>query len=79
MRKSRKQLLEELEQIKQDDMTLRILTKAYMRRNAELEDEIAVLNASIDCLKAEKDYWVTIAHKCDERRLEYVRNMATRD
>ena len=74
-RKTRRTLEAENEKLRQDNATLRILTKAYMRRNQKLEDENAMLNASLDCAIADKERYMELAHKADERRRNYVRNM----
>lgn len=75
-RRNRKKRLEELEQ---NITVLRLLVRAYMRRVKELEMDVAVLNASIDCLVEEKDKWKKIAYKADERRKRYVLgNMVSR-
>ena len=70
---TKRTMLAQMERMKQDIATLRILCKAYMRRTAQLEEDIAMLNASLDCAAKEIDRWAEIAHKADERRLEYVR------
>lgn len=71
---TKKTLMAEIARLKQDVATLRILCKAYMRRNEQLEIDLATANAALDCAAAEKERWAEIAHKADERRLEYVRN-----
>lgn len=65
-----KKLKAELEELKQNNATLRLLVRAYMRRANELEEDIAVLNASIDCLVADKERFRELARKSDERRKE---------
>ena len=70
---TKKTMLAQMERMKQDIATLRILCKAYMRRNEQLEIDLATANASLDCAIAEKERWAEIAHKADERRLSYVR------
>lgn len=65
-----KKLKAELEELKQNNATLRLLVRAYMRRAKELEEDIAVLNASIDCLVADKERFRELARKSDERRKE---------
>lgn len=70
---TKRTMLAQMERMKQDMATLRILCKAYMRRTAQLEEDIAMLNASLDCAEKQIDRWAAIAHKADERRLEYVR------
>lgn len=72
MRMSRKKLEAKLEQQNQDIHILQLICKAYMRRNAELEEEIVALNASLDATAASLERWQRIARKADERRLEYV-------
>lgn len=65
-----KKLKAELEELKQNNAVLRLLVRAYMRRAKELEEDIAVLNASIDCLVADKERFRELARKSDERRKE---------
>ena len=72
--KTKRALKAENERLKQNEATLRILCKAYMRRNEQLEIDLATANASLDAAIADKERWQTIAKKADERRLEYVRN-----
>lgn len=67
---TRKKLLAQMEDLKQDNAVLRLLLRSYMRRNRELEEDIAVLNASIDCLVADKERYQTLLKKSDERRKE---------
>ena len=66
----RRKLKEELEETKQNNAVLRLLVRAYMRRLKELEEDIAVLNASIDCLVADKERYRDMVRKSDERRKE---------
>jgi len=73
IRRSRRQIEEENEKLKNELATLRVMVRAYMQSNHRLQDEVEALNASIDILVAEKERWVQIAKKADERRLEYVR------
>jgi len=77
--KSRRQLEKELEELRNENATLKVLVRAYIQSNNRMQDEIALLNESVDCSAAEIERWKTIAHKCDERRLEYVRNMVSGD
>ena len=74
---TKRKLKAEIEQLKQDNATLRLLTKAYMRRNAKLEEDIAFLNASLDAFAADSEKWHKVARKADERRKELVRSMGT--
>ena len=70
----------ELEQLRQDNAMLKLLTRAYMRKTAELEDDLAMVNASLDAAIADKERWQEIAQKADERRKRYVlNNMAGTD
>ena len=70
---TKRKLKAEIEQLKQDNATLKLLTKAYMRRTAKLEADIELLNASLDAVADEKEKWKRIAHDIDERRKQYVR------
>lgn len=72
IRKSRRQIEEENERLKQERTVLQTLVNAYMRDNAKLEDDIKVLNASLDATEADRDRWRRIAKEADRRRLEYV-------
>lgn len=74
---TRKQMKAEIERLKQDNAALRLLTKAYMRRNAKLEEDIAFMNASLDACAADSERWHKIAKKADERRRELVRRLGT--
>lgn len=76
---TKRKLQKEIDQLRQDNAMLRLLTKAYMRRNAMLEEDIALLNASLDCAVMDKERWQGIAHKADERRRNYVRTMDCSD
>ena len=79
-RKSRRTLERENEELRKDIALLKILVKAYIRDNSKLQDDIDLLNASLNATSAETDRWRTIAHKADERRRqEYVRHMAAGD
>ena len=75
---TKRKLKAEIEQLKQDNATLKLLTKAYMRRTKKLEADIELLNASLDTAADEKEKWKKIAHKADERRVNYVRNHSER-
>lgn len=79
IRKSRRQLEQENEALKQDKSTLQMLLRAYMRDYAKLEDDIKVLNASLDLVVADRDRWIKIAKNADKRRLEYVARANRRD
>lgn len=70
---TKRTLMVQMEQLKQDNAMLKLLTKAYMRRNAQLEQDITVLNASLDAAVADMEKWKRIAHRADKRRIEYVR------
>ena len=77
---SRRKLIKENEQLREDIALLKILVKAYIRDNSKLQDDIDLLNASLDAAAADSERWKTIAHKADERRRqEYVRHMAAGD
>ena len=73
IRRSRRQIEEDNEKLKNELATLRVMVRAYMQSNHRLQDEVEALNASMNILVEEKERWVQIAHKADERRLEYVR------
>lgn len=75
--KSRRQLEKELEELRNENATLKVLVRAYIQSNNRMQDEIALLNESVDCSAAEMERWKEIAHKCDERRLQYVRSMVS--
>ena len=78
MRYSRRQLEAKVEQQNQDIHILQLMCKAYMKRNAKLEEEIEALNASLNATAASLERWQGIARKADKRRLEYVgRNQNT--
>lgn len=77
--KSRRQLVKELEELRNENATLKVLVRAYIQSNNRMQDEIALLNESVNCSAAEIERWKEIAHKCDERRLEYVRHMVPAD
>lgn len=66
----RKKLKAQIEDLKQDNAVLRLLLRSYMRRNRELEEDVALLNASIDCLVADKERYLELVRKSDERRKE---------
>ena len=72
MRMSRKRLEAKIEEQNQDIHILQLICKAYMRRHAQLEEEIVALNASLDATAASLERWQGIARKADQRRLEYV-------
>ena len=75
--KSRRQLEKELEELRNENATLKVLVRAYIQSNNRMQDEIALLNESVDCSAAEIERWKEIAHKCDERRVQYVRSMVS--
>ena len=77
--KSRRQLIKELEELRSENATLKVLVRAYIQSNNRMQDEIALLNESVNCSAAEIERWKDIAHKCDERRVQYVRHMASTD
>ena len=79
IRKSRRQIEEENERLKQERTVLQTLVNAYMRDNAKLEDDIKVLNASLDATEADRDRWRRIAKEADRRRLEYVARTNSRN
>ena len=73
--KSRRQLIKELEELRNENATLKVLVRAYIQSNNRMQDEIALLNESLNCSAAEIERRKEIAHKCDERRVQYVRSM----
>ena len=70
---TKRKLKAENERLKQDNATLKLMTKAYMRKNKELENHIEFLNASLKTVLSETNRWKDIAHKADERRRNYIR------
>ena len=72
--------MKENEQLREDMAVLKILVKAYIRDNSKLQEDIDLLNASLNAAAADSERWKNIAHKADERRRqEYVRHMAAGD
>ena len=65
---TKKKLREENAQLTEENTTLKTLLRAYMKSNEKLQDEVATLNASLDCTAAEMERWMEIAHKADEMR-----------
>ena len=72
---TKRKLRQENAQLTEENTTLKTLLRAYMKSNERLQDEVATLNASLDCTAAELERWKEIAHKADERRANYVRSM----
>ena len=72
---TKRKLRQENAQLTEENTTLKTLLRAYMKSNEKLQDEVATLNASLDCTAAELERWKEIAHKADERRANYVRSM----
>ena len=72
---TKRKLRQENAQLTEENTTLKTLLRAYMKSNEKLQDEVATLNASLDCTAAELERWKEIAHKADERRVNYVRSM----
>ena len=70
---TKRKMLLQMEQMKQDIATLRTLCKAYIRKNDQLEAEIATLNAVLDCATEETERWKKIAQGGKERRHVHVR------
>jgi len=77
--KTRATLAKENEELRNENATLKVLVRAYIQSNNRMQDEIALLNESLNTTSAEIKRWQDIAHKCDERRLEYVRHMVPAD
>lgn len=70
---TKKQLRAENEKLKQEIATFRILLRAYMTSNHKYQDDIEVLNQSLDIANENAERWAKIAHKADEiRRAEYI-------
>lgn len=65
---TKKKLREENAKLTEENTTLKTLLRAYMKSNEKLQDEVATLNASLDCTAAELERWKGIAHKADEMR-----------
>lgn len=65
---TKKKLREENAQLTEENTTLKTLLRAYMKSNEKLQDEVTMLNASLDCTAAELERWKEIAHKADEMR-----------
>ena len=72
---TKRKLRQENAQLTEENTTLKTLLRAYMKSNEKLQDEVATLNASLDCTASELERWKEIAHKADERRVNYVRSM----
>ena len=72
---TKRKLRAEIQRLKNEVATCNVLLRAYIQSNHKLQDEVALLNESLDCTAAELERWRDIAHKADERRLNYVRNM----
>ena len=72
---TKRKLRQENAQLTEENTTLKTLLRAYMKSNEKLQDEVSTLNASLDCTAAELERWKEIAHKADERRVNYVRSM----
>lgn len=73
--KTRAKLAKENKELRNEVATLKIWLRAYRQENIKLQDDIDVLNASLNCTAAEMERWQNIARKADERRLAYVRSM----
>ena len=65
---TKKKLRDENAQLTEENTTLKTLLRAYMKSNEKLQDEVATLNASLDCTAAEMERWREIDHKADEMR-----------
>lgn len=76
----KKTLIAENERLKQENATLRIWLRAYKMEHERQQEDIALLNASLDATIASKERWEKLARKADERRKRYVLgNMAQGD
>lgn len=73
--RTRSTLAKENKELRNEVATLKIWLRAYRQENIKLQDDIDVLNASLNCTAAEMERWKNIARKADERRLAYVRSM----
>ena len=77
--KTRATLAAENKALRNEVCTLKIWLRAYRQENIKLQNDIDVLNASLNCTASEMERWQDIAKKADERRLAYVRGMVPRD
>ena len=78
-RKTRKTLEAENKMLLNQLASMKVMLWAYMQSNKKLQDDIDVLNASLNAAAADMERWRSIAHKADERRREYVRSVSSAD
>ena len=76
---TKKKLRKENEELRNQLATMKIWLRSYIQSNRQLQDDIDVLNASLNCTEAEAERWRSIARKADERRLAYVRSNVSAD
>lgn len=72
---TKRKLRKEIEDLRNELATTNVLLRAYMQSNHKLQDEVELLNESLNCTAAELERWRKLAHKADERRREFVRSM----
>lgn len=78
-RKTRKTLEAENKMLLNQLASMKVMLRAYIQSNKKLQDDIDVLNASLNAAAADMERWRSIAHKADERRREYVRSVSSAD
>lgn len=76
---TKKQLKAENEKLKQELSTVNVLLRAYIQSNQKYQDDIELLNRSLNIATAEVERWVKIAHKADEMRREQLNHSAGND
>ena len=76
---TKRKLRKQIEELKTENATLKVCLRAYMQSNEKLQDDVDLLNASLDAAIADRERWMDIAHKADERRRNYVRHMVSAD
>ena len=76
---TKKQLKAENAKLKAEISTINVLLRAYIQANHKLQDDIDLLNASLNVTADAKERWEGLARKADERRKELARTMGTAD
>lgn len=66
---------QQIQELKNELATANVLLRAYIQSNQKLQDEVELLNESLNIIAEDRDRWRDIAHKADERRRDIVRNM----
>ena len=66
---------QQIQELKNELATANVLLRAYIQSNQKLQDEVELLNESLNIIAEARDRWRDIAHKADERRRDIVRNM----